>query len=107
MSFVPLLKGETRERGPVLWHYPHYGNQGGAPAGAVRDGRWKLIEWYEDERVELFDLESDIGETRNLAERQPDRARAMRTTLHRLLKETGAVMPARNDRFDKSKREGR
>ncbi len=107
MSFVPLLKGETRERGPVLWHYPHYGNQGGAPSGAVRDGRWKLIEWYEDERVELFDLESDIGETRNLAERQPERARAMRTTLHRLLKETGAVMPARNDRFDKSKREGR
>ena len=107
MSFVSLLQGGPRDRGPVLWHYPHYGNQGGAPSGAVRDGRWKLIEWYEDKRVELFDLESDIGESRDLAEGQPDRVRAMQATLHRMLKETGAVMPARNERFDKSKREGR
>ena len=107
VSFVSLLKGKTRKRGPLLWHYPHYGNQGGAPAGAVREGRWKLIEWYEDKRVELFDLESDIGENRNLAKGQPERVRAMRATLHRMLKETGAVMPARNERFDKNKREGR
>jgi len=107
VSFVSLLKGKTRKRGPLLWHYPHYGNQGGAPAGAVREGRWKLIEWYEDKRVELFDLESDIGENRDLAKGQPERVRAMRSTLHRMLKETGAVMPARNERFDKSKREGR
>ena len=107
VSFVSLLKGKTRKRGPLLWHYPHYGNQGGAPAGAVREGRWKLIEWYEDKRVELFDLESDIGENRDLAKGQPERVRAMRATLHRMLKETGAVMPASNERFDKSKREGR
>jgi arylsulfatase A-like enzyme len=107
MSFVSLLQGGTRDRGPVLWHYPHYGNQGGAPSGAIRDGRWKLIEWYEDERMELFDLENDIGESRNLAAGQPDRVRAMRAMLQRMLRETGAVMPARNDRFDKTKREGR
>ena len=107
VSFVSLLKGKTRKRGPLLWHYPHYGNQGGAPAGAVREGRWKLIEWYEDKRVELFDLESDIGENRDLAEGQPERVRAMRATLHRMLKETGAVMPASNERFDESQREGR
>ena len=107
VSFVSLLKGKTRKRGPLLWHYPHYGNQGGAPAGAVREGRWKLIEWYEDKRVELFDLENDIGENRDLAKGQPERVRAMRATLHRMLKETGAVMPARNERFDKNKREGR
>ena len=107
VSFVSLLKGKTRKRGPLLWHYPHYGNQGGAPAGAVREGRWKLIEWYEDKRVELFDLESDIGENRNLAKGQPERVRAMRATLHRMLKETGAVMPDHNERFDKNNREGR
>ena len=107
VSFVSLLKGKTRKRGPLLWHYPHYGNQGGAPAGAVREGRWKLIEWYEDKRVELFDLESDIGENRNLAKGQPERVRAMRATLHRMLKETGAVMPDHNERFGKNKREGR
>ena len=57
--------------------------------------------------MELFDLENDIGENRDLAKGQPERVRAMRATLHRMLKETGAVMPARNERFDKSKREGR
>ncbi len=107
MSFVKLLEGGRRDRGPILWHYPHYGNQGGAPAGAVREGRWKLIEWYEDGRVELFDLESDIGESRDLAKIEPDRTRAMQAILHRMLKETGAVMPARNKRFDENKREGR
>ncbi|HAA49824.1 MAG TPA: sulfatase [Planctomycetaceae bacterium] len=107
MSFVSLLQGGTRDRGPVLWHYPHYGNQGGAPGGAIRQGRWKLIEWYEDSRLELFDLESDIGEIRDLVDEQPERVRAMRDTLHKMLKETGAVMPARNERYDKTKREGR
>ncbi|GIS63546.1 MAG: sulfatase [Planctomycetaceae bacterium] len=72
VSFVSLLKGKTRKRGPLLWHYPHYGNQGGAPAGAVREGRWKLIEWYEDKRVELFDLESDIGENRTWPRASPN-----------------------------------
>ena len=107
LSFVKLLKGGRRDRGPVLWHYPHYGNQGGAPAGAIRDGRWKLIEWYESGRVELFDLDDDLGESRDLAAAKPDRTRAMQAVLQRMLKETGAVMPARNERFDENKREGR
>ena len=48
VSLVPLLKGGELARGPLFWHYPHYGNQGGAAGGAVRDGDWKLIEWYDD-----------------------------------------------------------
>ena len=107
VSFTTALRGKPHDRGAIYWHYPHYGNQGGAPSGAVRQGRWKLIEWYEDGRLELFDLETDIGESRNLAAGQPDRVRAMRAMLQRMLRETGAVMPARNDRFDKTKREGR
>ena len=107
MSFVPLLQGEIRQRGPIFWHYPHYGNQGGAPSGAVRDGRWKLIEWYEDQRVELFDLDSDVGELRDRARQQPERVQTMRALFHEWLKETGAVMPARNTKFDVRKREGR
>jgi len=53
-SMVPLLNGGDRPRGPLFWHYPHYGNQGGRPVGAVRNGDYKLIEWYEDMRVELY-----------------------------------------------------
>ena len=59
VSLVPLLKGgEIRQR-TLFWHYPHYGNQGGAPCGFVRDGDWKLIEWYEDGRRELYNLRDD------------------------------------------------
>ena len=107
MSFVSLLQGGIRQRGPIYWHYPHYGNQGGAQSGAVRDGRWKLIEWYEDDRVELFDLHGDVGELRDRAAAQPERGKAMQASLHAWLKDTGAVMPARNAKFDATKREGR
>ncbi len=52
---------------PLFWHYPHYGNQGGAPGAAIRRGDWKLIEWFEDGRVELFNLAQDLGEKNDLA----------------------------------------
>jgi arylsulfatase A-like enzyme len=55
-SLVPLLRGGALPERALFWHYPHYGNQGGAPAAAVRRGDWKLIEWQEDGRVELFHL---------------------------------------------------
>jgi hypothetical protein len=48
VGLVPLLKSGEICRRMLFWHYPHYGNQGGAPCGFVRDGDWKLIEWYED-----------------------------------------------------------
>ena len=48
---------------PLYWHIPHYTNQGSRPAGAMRDGRWKLVEHYDDGKVELFDLDADPGET--------------------------------------------
>lgn len=44
-----------------MWHLPHYNNQGNRPAGAIREGRWKLVERYDDGRVELYDLASDPG----------------------------------------------
>ena len=94
MSLVPLLRGGSLDRGPIYWHYPHYGNQGGAPGGAIRDGDWKLIEWYEDGRLELFNLEKDIGEKHDLAERHPDRVRDLHARLRAWLKEVGAVMPS-------------
>jgi arylsulfatase A-like enzyme len=59
VSLVPLFHGKSIDARPLFWHYPHYGNQGGMPGGAVRDSRWKLIEWYEG-TVELYDLEKTI-----------------------------------------------
>jgi len=82
VSFLPLLK-ETAgfDRGPIFWHYPHYGNQGGTPGSSVRSGDYKLIEFFEDGRTELYNLRDDIREERDLADADPRRA----TELHDLL----------------------
>jgi arylsulfatase A-like enzyme len=62
-----------RARLRFFWHYPHYGNQGGTPGASVRDGDWKLIRFFEDGHEELYNLKEDIGETKNLAEVEPEK----------------------------------
>ena len=82
VSLAALLTGRgPAPRRPLFWHFPHYTNQGGRPAGAVREGDWKLIEHYEDGRVELFNLAQDLGETHNLAAREPARVNELRARL--------------------------
>ena len=99
ISIVPLLRGHSANRGPIFWHYPHYGNQGGAPGGAVHEGNWKLIEWYEDGRLELFDLSKDIGERYDLSQLYPDKVTDLHSKLKKWRVETKAVMPAPNPRY--------
>ncbi len=93
MSFVPLLNAEKMDRGPIFWHYPHYGNQGGAPTAAIRNGPWKLIRWLENGKLELFDLSKDIGEKRNLVAEFPEVASKMDDQLTQWQAEVGAIMP--------------
>ena len=82
VSLVPLLKQTgTPERQALYWHYPHYSNQGGKPGGAVRMGDYKLIEFYEDNHLELYNLRTDVGENQNLADAQPDRTRSLHAQL--------------------------
>ena len=101
VSLVALLKGTATSRGrPLYWHYPHYGNQGGAPYGAIRDGDWKLIEWYEDGALELYNVPADIGEKSNLATQQPEKVRELRAKLVAWRTEVGALMPTPNPDFD-------
>jgi arylsulfatase A len=99
-SILPLLKGGELPARPLYWHFPHYTNQGGRPAGAVRDGNWKLVEQYEDGRLELYDLSKDIGEDHDLSTREPDRARALRDKLAAWRKAVGAQANAPNPAFD-------
>jgi len=73
-SMVPLLEKRDFERGSLYWHYPHWGNQGGSPSSAIREGDWKLIEWHIDKSVELYNLKEDVGENNNLAETNPKKA---------------------------------
>jgi len=95
-SWVPLLKGKKMQRGPIYWHYPHYGDQGSSPASAVRDGDWKLILWYEGNRRELFNLKDDIGEQNNLVDKEPEIAEKLYNELQVWLKKMDAKIPVPN-----------
>ncbi len=105
VSLVPLLSGKGGiRRDAIFWHYPHYGNQGSSPGGAVRVGEWKLIEWYEDGRLELFNLAEDIGEARDLSSQHPGRVNEMHARLTAWRKSVDARMPVRNPAFDPERR---
>jgi arylsulfatase A-like enzyme len=107
LSLVPLLKGETLKERALFWHYPHYGNQGGAPGAAIRRGDWKLIEWSEGKRRELFNLASDLGEQTDLSQSESARADSLRTELHEWQKQVGAKFATPNPEYDSAKPDGR
>ncbi|QDU27085.1 Arylsulfatase [Anatilimnocola aggregata] len=95
-SLRPLLQGKKLERDDLYFHYPHYAwHRSNRPGGAIRSGQYKLIRRYDDNSVELFDLQSDIGETQNLAQQLPEVAAKLRERLDRWLQDTAAQMPTR------------
>jgi arylsulfatase A-like enzyme len=96
-SFVRTLEGKGPLPGrPLFWHYPHYSNQGGRPGGAVLEGKYKLLEFFEDDRVELYDLQADPGEEKDLAAADPERAGDLRKKLAQWRQSVGAQMPTPN-----------
>ena len=99
-SLAGLLRGGKLAETPLFWHYPHYSNQGGTPGGAIRDGEWKLIEFYEDGRVELYHLKSDAGERLNLVNKHAAKAKQLRARLEAWRKSVNAVMPKPNPAYD-------
>jgi arylsulfatase A len=101
VSLSPLLAGKGRlEERALFWHLPHYTNQGGRPSGAARLGRWKLVEQYEDDSAELFDLVNDPGETKDLSAAESKRATELRGRLAAWLKQTEAQRNEPNPKFD-------
>ncbi len=96
VSLVPLLKSDPDfDRGPMIWHYPHYlPRHHAVPGSAIRIGDWKFIQYYEDGRQELYNLKLDIGESDNLRERMSEKAAEMKAQLDAMLKEHGAKIPA-------------
>ena len=106
-SLLSVFKGDELPERALFWHYPHYGNQGGAPAAAIRRGDWKLIEWAEDQRVKLFNLRTDLSEQTNLSGDQPRRAAQLLNELHAWQKQTGSKFPTPNPDYDPAKPSGR
>ena len=97
VSIVPALKGVVEwDRGPLFWHYPHYGNQGGTPGSSVRRGDHKLIEFFEDDTLELYNLRQDVGEDHNLADEEPELAREMHALLAGWRERIAAKIPQPN-----------
>ena len=97
VSLVPLLKDEGElDREAIYWHYPHYGNQGGTPGCSMRMGDYKLIEFFEDGRIELYNLREDIGEDHNLAGEQPELAAKMKAMLADWRESVDAKIPQSN-----------
>jgi arylsulfatase A-like enzyme len=96
VSLVPLLKGGGLKREALYWHYPHYANQGSRPGGAVRAGAYKLIEFYEDGRRELYDVTKDVSESHNLIADKPEVAKELAAKLDAWRKEVGAKMMTPN-----------
>lgn len=96
-SLVPLLRGTgTLDRDALYWHFPHYHGSGNVPSGAIRLGDYKLIEWFEDGSIELYDLRSDVGETSDLAAEMPEKVEQMRNLLDDWRQRVDARMPRAN-----------
>ncbi|HOI80261.1 MAG TPA: sulfatase-like hydrolase/transferase, partial [Petrimonas sp.] len=99
MSLVPLLKGKTIPGRQLVWHYPHYGNQGGEPSSVIRLGDWKLIHYYEDGRQELYNLRIDGQESTDVARSHPAVVGRLSKRLFAYLKEVGARFPEKDPEY--------
>jgi arylsulfatase A-like enzyme len=92
-SFAPALQGKSFERGPIYWHFPHYSNHGmQSPGGAIREGDYKLLEYFENNTVQLFNLKEDIGEQNDLARVRPKKAAKLLAKLREWRKDVDARM---------------
>ncbi len=87
--------GTLAER-PIFWHYPHYGELGGTPGSSVMLGQYKLIEFFEDMHVELYDIINDVSETHDLSQEMPDKAAELLNLLHDWQTRIEAKIPEAN-----------
>jgi arylsulfatase A-like enzyme len=100
VSLTPLLHGGEIPARPLFWHYPHYHPGGATPYSAILDNNWRLIEFFEDNHVELYHLSDDPEEKHDLAATQPDKAAELRAKLHAWRKADDAQLPTENPNYD-------
>ena len=100
VDLMPVLKESQSalERDALYFHYPHY-YPTTTPVSAIRQGDWKLLEYFEDQHVELYNLDSDLSEKNNLAEQLPDKTAELRHNLHDWREKVSAKMPTWNPEF--------
>lgn len=104
ISILPVLKGAKSPERKLFWHYPHYGNQGGAPFSSVLEGDFKLIKFYENGGYyELYNVKSDISEKKNILSAYTDKVKQLKADLEKFLKETNARIPVKNPDYSAKK----
>ena len=103
-SIVPLLRGGSRlSRDAIFWHYPHYHPGSATPYSAIREGDWKLIHFFEDDHVELYNLKNDLSEKSDLAASNAAKAAELRRKLTAWRTSVGAQLPVKNPAYDAAK----
>ncbi|MEP1890940.1 MAG: sulfatase [Cyclobacteriaceae bacterium] len=107
VSLKPLLTGASIKSRPLFWHYPHYGNQGGEPSSIIRQGKWKLIYYWEDHHFELYDLEKDLGETQDVAESNQELAADLKSQLFEWLESMDTHYAEEDPLWDEAARKQR
>ena len=97
VSLAALLGGgPAPARDALFWHYPHYHGSAWTPGAALRAGDWKLVEFYEEEKVELYNLREDVGEQTDLSAAMPEKSHELLELLHEWQRGIGAKMPVPN-----------
>ncbi len=103
LSLLPVFEGDSISHRGLLWHLPHYSPQRGKPATAYREGDWKIIYFYEDDRYELYNLKSDISESNNLTEKSVDKLAELKQKMKDMLQNMDAKFPEPNPDYQESK----
>ncbi len=98
-SLLEQLKGDDSGERTLHWHYPHYHGSTWKPGAAIREGNWKLIEFYHYNNFELYDLSNDLGEQNDLSKSNPHKAKELRAKLNKWQKKMNAKMPTPNPNF--------
>ncbi|GGD76856.1 sulfatase [Emticicia aquatilis] len=101
-SLKPVILTNKKYERPLFWHYPHY-HEGDAPYSAVRLGDWKLIEFFENNSLELYNLKDDISESNNLALINPQKAKELKKLLDKWRKANNAQIPTPNPNYIEKK----
>lgn len=102
LSLVSLLKGKKIKDRALYWHFPHYSNHGmQSPGGAIRFGDYKLLEYFENNTVQLFNLKNDIEEQNDIAASDPKTTEKLRKMLHLWRKSIGINDMIPNPNYNK------
>ncbi len=96
ISLLPMLRGNALPERTLYWHYPHYHGSKWRPGAAIRDGDWKLIEFYDPPAIELYNMAADLGEQQDLSQSNSEKADELREKLHGWQRGLNAKMPSPN-----------